>query len=99
MRKLAFTCFVLLWFQLTYSQSDNNKTQPYRLLNELNTNSADAFPWLSHDGLRLYFTQEINEEEVLVMTSRTNLNEKFGQYNDIHLPQSGEILSVWLLRS
>lgn len=96
MQKLVYFCLAIFWFQQTHSQSVDNKPKPYRLLNDLNTNGADAFPWLSHDGLRLYYTQDINDDEVLLMASRANLDEKFGQLKNIYLPQPGEIISVWL---
>jgi hypothetical protein len=49
-----------------------------RELSELNVPlEADAYPWLSSDGLRLYYTAYGNPSDMLVMAERVNTNSYF----------------------
>lgn len=51
-----------------------------RPLSEVNIdNVAEAYPWISADGLRLYFTQNIEGgEDQLYWVSRKDIRDKFG---------------------
>lgn len=49
-----------------------------RVLSEINDPAdADAYPWISGDGLRLYYTSGANNNQ-LAYTSRPNVNSLFG---------------------
>jgi hypothetical protein len=63
-----------------------------RELMEINVpNEADAHPWISADGLRLYYTNASNH---LVMTERTDINSYFGAPTVVPIPDLG--VSYWL---
>lgn len=62
-----------------------------RPLDEINTNNADAYPWISPDGLRLYFTQGSFK-----MASRTNIDSLFGNIEVLPLQVDGFPISSWL---
>jgi hypothetical protein len=49
-----------------------------RPLTELNTASADAYPWISADGLRIYYTSTLTSGQGLVTASRNSLSDPFG---------------------
>ncbi len=61
MKKAGLNLFALLSISFfTYSQNINSQLtfDSVRALNEINDQfTADAFPWISNDGLRLYYTQ------------------------------------------
>ncbi|MBI5020342.1 MAG: T9SS type A sorting domain-containing protein [Ignavibacteriales bacterium] len=49
-----------------------------RALTEINSlDTADTYPWISPDGLHLYFTKGDGIEDDLFMSTRNNLNEPF----------------------
>jgi hypothetical protein len=67
-----------------------------RALTELNvTNQADAFPWISADGLRLYYTNA-NPGESIKYTERNNLNSYFSPPVTLTIPNLIEKRSIWL---
>lgn len=54
------------------------------LLSEINdTSECDAYPWISGDGLRLYYTKGGSTRDRLVKVHRANLNSPFGNPVDI----------------
>ncbi|MBK8497641.1 MAG: T9SS type A sorting domain-containing protein [Flavobacteriales bacterium] len=53
-------------------------------LDELNIPaSADAYPWISADGLRLYFTQETADDDRLMLATRTSTGDPFGSATQV----------------
>ncbi|MDX1912558.1 MAG: T9SS type A sorting domain-containing protein, partial [Saprospiraceae bacterium] len=68
-----------------------------RYLTEINNPfAADAYPWLSSDGLRLYFTKQNNGEQ-LSLAKRNNLQSPFQMPVNVPLPDFGASLtSCWL---
>lgn len=70
-----------------------------RALSELNTsNSGEAYPWISPDGLHLYFTQGISIYTSLYYTSRANVSGNFSTATllPITFPDGTSIISCWL---
>jgi hypothetical protein len=66
-----------------------------RALTEINTvGSADAYPWISSDGLRLYFTNGLSGDH-LVFTQRANTNSYFVTPTTIPIALYNP-LSCWL---
>jgi hypothetical protein len=50
-----------------------------RSLDELNdANMAESYPWLSKDGLRVYFTKQKGSSITFHFAERASINEKFG---------------------
>src|SRR5688572_25117245 len=49
-----------------------------RAITELNTSNADAYPWISSDGLRIYYTSTLTTGQGLVTASRNSLSAPFG---------------------
>lgn len=74
----------------------NKNKDPYEVkaLSGINTEKAEAYPWISGDGLRLYFTSD----DVLVMASRKNVSENFTNSKPLeYLSEfTRDILSCWL---
>lgn len=76
--------------------SDNCIWSDIRALNEINTADADVYPWLSPDGLRLYFTQD-QGNIVLLMASRTSVDSLFGNVQPLSFNMPGlDYVSCWL---
>jgi hypothetical protein len=66
-----------------------------RELTEINIpNFADAHPWISPDGLRLYYTNAFYNNQ-LVVTERANINSYFGTPIIVPIPNNWGI-SYWL---
>ena len=61
----------------SFSQSTLNY-ENVRTLDEINgANLADAYPWISSDGLRIYFTKEFNDTQELVVSERKDYHSDF----------------------
>ncbi len=69
-----------------------------RALDEINTSNAEAYPWLSPDGLRLYYLNTSSGEASLHMVSRPTTNATFvnSQPLNIDYPAEDQPLSCWL---
>lgn len=69
-----------------------------RALSELNRpNEADAYPWLSSDGLRLYYTKGGTQADSIIMVSRASTSDPFGNPVGLNINfPSGKTLSPWL---
>jgi hypothetical protein len=69
-------------------------------LNILNDpDKADAYPWISYDGLRLYYTkEEANGDEALYIAQRSSLFQDFEQSRRISFQFPGELISAWLTK-
>ncbi|MDB5227868.1 MAG: serine/threonine kinase family protein [Bacteroidota bacterium] len=73
---MARYTFSLLMF-LSANLFSQSTYQDVRALNEINnSNHADAFPWISPDGLRLYYCSGGNSNQ-LVVSSRINSDSAF----------------------
>jgi len=81
-----------------YSEQSGQTTFVYdsiRALNEINDPAnADAFPWISTDGMRLYFTSGANKNQ-LMFTQRADTNSYFSDPVIIPITISNP-LSYWL---
>ncbi len=63
------------------------------LLNELNSSGvAQSYPWLSDDGLRVYYTQGT----LMYMASRTDTRTKFGKGFSVFPGMNQTVISGWL---
>jgi hypothetical protein len=70
-----------------------------RPLDELNESElSDSYPWLSNDGLRIYFTKQKGNEITFHTAERKSLNEKFSAAKkiEIALPKISNNLSCFL---
>lgn len=88
-------------FEEPYNQEPKvanlSKLENGRILDELNdVDGTDAYPFLSKNGLRLYWTQSDGGDH-LVFASRTNLNENFSSPQALKII-GGETkqMSCWL---
>ncbi|MEO1655858.1 MAG: hypothetical protein AAFU64_20115, partial [Bacteroidota bacterium] len=81
-------------------KNSNNKLdyQELRPLDEINApNKADAYPWISSDGLRLYFTRQGNEGDQIVFCERESLDGLFGEVQILSINRPGvDNFSCWL---
>lgn len=67
-----------------------------RPLSEINiANYADAYPWISPDGLRLYYTSELSNNK-LVMAQRASINSYFGLPTQVQFYPPASNYSFWL---
>ncbi len=70
-----------------------------RYLSEINDDSdVDSYPWISEDGLRLYYTTNVAELNHVVYTYRESINEEFRPPVKLPLNDSvpGKIFNCWL---
>lgn len=74
-----------------------SKLKNGRILDELNDeNGTDAYPFLSKNGLRLYWTQSTDGDH-LVVASRNNANEDFSSPQRLEITgDEGKKMSCWL---
>src|ERR1700740_2129980 len=75
---------------------NTNQFDSIRPLGELNTQYADAYPWISADGLRLYYTDGGNNQ--IMYTERSNINSYFNAPTVAPLTFAGAI-SCWLTQN
>lgn len=75
---------------------DLSKFKNGRALSEINsTDQTDAYPSLSVDGLRLYFTQNFEGIDQIVFASRKDINSPFEGVTALNISASG-LTSGWL---
>lgn len=67
-----------------------------RLLDEINTGNADAYPWISADGLRLYYTRNAGGSNALFMSQRALVTDLFGAGVAVLPGYSGDEVGGWL---
>ncbi|MEA3478351.1 MAG: hypothetical protein U9R60_09250, partial [Bacteroidota bacterium] len=80
-----------------YFKSSGQATYSYdtvRELSELNTDGADAYPWISSDGLRIYYTRGMYENELYV-AQRDNTTSYFNTPAEIPVSVP-DAFSCWL---
>ncbi len=67
-------------------------------LNEVNSDSkADAYPWISDDGLRLYFSRENSDGvDQIMYTERKSLHEPFDEPETLPMDHEEGYFSCWL---
>lgn len=92
----------LLISTLAIGQTNNQKVIPnvkYKnvaTLSEINdTKHADAYPWLSPDGLNLYYTSGANQGQ-LMYTHRATRNSPFVAPVVVPISVTGDPISYWL---
>lgn len=91
--------FITLFFLMMSIQCFAQPTVNFengRSLNEINDgNLADAYPWISPDGLRIYYTKEFSDRQELVYTERKDYQSDFSA--PVIVP-TGDIIptSCWL---
>jgi hypothetical protein len=67
-----------------------------RALTEINApDKADAYPWLSPDGLRLYYTRA-DVDDRIYFTERSSTDQLFQSPLPVSIPYEGDIRSAWL---
>jgi hypothetical protein len=78
-------------------EADLSQLTNGRILKEINdTEGTDAYPFLSKDGLRLYWTQSEGGDH-LVVASRTDVNSDFGAPKNLEMDfPTGGVMSCWL---
>lgn len=70
-----------------------------RPLDEINDpETSDSYPWLSNDGLRLYFTKQRGSEITFYFAERKSLSDKFSKPTklDFTLPKISNNMSCFL---
>ena len=70
-----------------------------RPLDEINDPQiSDSYPWLSNDGLRIYFTKQKGSEITIHIAERKSLNDKFSKPKklDFSLPKISNNMSCFL---
>ncbi len=84
MKNFSILFFLMICIQGNSQSPDNFRTvnpvnfESVRSLNEINDdNLADAYPWISSDGLRIYYTKEYSDGQELVFTERENYDSDF----------------------
>lgn len=75
------------YYEDTQTEFQDCIWEDVRPLDEINTSSADAYPWISPDGLRLYFTQRQGNEDFFMMASRTSIDSLFGNIDFLPVTQ------------
>lgn len=83
--------------------SDENWSAP-EFCDRVNHAGAEAYPWLSADGLRVYLTQqdqgsriEADSRQYIYMAKRKRTEDAFGETVPIELPNvEHDVMSVWL---
>ncbi|GIV33915.1 MAG: hypothetical protein KatS3mg031_1450 [Chitinophagales bacterium] len=67
-------------------KQDPANTSLVRTLDEINTSGiSDSYPWLSGDGLRIYFTKQQGSNIDFYFASRSSIHEPFGQAKKMEL--------------
>ncbi len=91
---------ILVWFIASALTAQTPTPVIYSAVltvDELNTAAnADAYPWISGDGLRLYFTQEIVDDDRLWVASRASVDDPFGTAVHLLPNEPIEQVSSWL---
>ncbi|MDP2363473.1 MAG: T9SS type A sorting domain-containing protein [Ignavibacteria bacterium] len=69
-----------------------------RALTEINSpDTGEAYPWISTDGLRLYFSKGISGENKLYVSTRLSTNETFGSPQILNINYSEiNMFAGWL---
>lgn len=87
--------------EINFAQIGNTDNAPEykdtKLLNELNTADADAYPYISADGLTLYFSQGGTvSESNLYVAKRATINDLFADVQRVSTTIPAGSISCWL---
>lgn len=94
---------------LFIAEKTENGFTHIRALDEINDPvSSDSYPWISSDGLRLYFTKQKGRHVTFHMAERKSLNDRFGTpvtielavgetYNNMSCVLSADEKSIFIL--
>ena len=99
---LYFACaIIIILFFLDFSFEPGGYYN-VRPLSEINSeNNPDAYPWISSDGLRMYYTKgkrtKKSSNEKIYYTERQSISDSFGEPRKINLwKDESNIVSCWL---
>jgi len=98
--KTLLTFILISVFYFT-SNSQSSETVYEEFIMDVNLNNpstADAYSWLSKDGLRIYFTRDNSTDEIW-KAERKNINEEFNNPETINIngiKGNSEVFSCWL---
>lgn len=67
-----------------------------RALSEINSGVGDSYPWISADGLRLYYSNGNGSNNNILYSERIDVNSNFSTPTIVQLINPGEIISMWL---
>lgn len=86
------------FFPSLKNSTHNINYQDLRPLDEINDPSrADAYPWISPDALRLYFTRQTSEGDRIVFSERESQDSFFGEVEILNINRPGvDNFSCWL---
>jgi hypothetical protein len=79
----------------TIASTTSESFTDLRALTEINTATGDAYPWISGDGLRLYYINGSGIENTIKFTQRPDTNSNFTIPADIPFT-AGVPISIWL---
>ena len=81
----------------TTEQNEDGVWMNIRPMDALNKSGyTDAYPWLSPDGLVLYWTSNRDGDDWIYFSERKSLKDEFKKVNKLDINFNDEILSCWL---
>ena len=84
---------------ITHRVGEDGPFVNVRSLDEINDPElSDSYPWLSNDGLRLYFTKQKGSQIEYHVAARENLNDRFNKPKklELELPKISNNMSCFL---
>jgi len=84
---------------ITHRVGEDGPFVNVRSLDEINDPElSDSYPWLSNDGLRLYFTKQKGSQIDYHVASRENINDRFNKPKklELELPKISNNMSCFL---
>ncbi len=84
---------------ITSRPTEDSPFMNVRPLDEINDpEMSDSYPWISGDGLRIYFTKQKGNEITYHVASRNNVTERFAKPKklDLNLPKISNNMSCFL---
>jgi len=85
------------YYEDTQTELQDCIWEDIRPLDEINTNEADAYPWISPNGLRLYFTQRLPIVGIDDLTSCWLTNDELEMFFTIYI--SGQTTLLYTQRN
>lgn len=80
---------------LAYAQVSNCQWDTIRPLSEINTAEAEAYPFISEDGLRIYFTQQESASRSIYMMKRPTRLDSFADKQLVSSLSAYQPTSSW----